>query len=57
MARYIRINDIPINYRNRINYLFRTKKIKKYRDEGKYICFDEEEVDNIKNEKRGRKIK
>lgn len=56
MAYYIRVRDIKDKSKlNRINYLFRTKKIKKYKDNQNYVCFDQEQYENVVNDKRGRK--
>lgn len=57
MAYYVRCKDIKDKSKlNRINYLFRKKKIKKYIDNESYVCFDLDQYESVVNEKRGRKI-
>lgn len=52
----IRVCDIKdVSKTNRVKYLFRVGKLKKYVDKQGYICFRQDEYIKIKNEKRGKK--
>lgn len=52
----IRVCDIKDGSKtNRVKYLFRIGKLKKYVDKQGYICFRQDEYIKIKNEKRGKK--
>ena len=54
---YIRVKDVKdISKINRINYLFRTKQIKKYVDKEGYVVFDQDEYINVVKKKRGKKV-
>lgn len=55
---YIRVCDVKDKSKvNRINYLFRTKQIKKYIDKYGYVVFSQEEYANVVDRKRGKKVK
>lgn len=52
----IRVCDInDVSKTNRVKYLFRIGKLKKYVDKQGYVCFRQDEYIKIKNEKRGKK--
>lgn len=55
---YIRVKDVKDKSKlNRINYLFRTKRITKYVDKYGYVVFDQDQYANVIEKKRGKKIK
>ena len=54
---FIRVCDVKDKSKiNRLNYLFRTKQIKKYVDKYGYVVFDQEEYSNVIDKKRGKKV-
>ena len=55
---YIRVSEVKDKSKiNRLNYLFRTKQIKKYVDKYGYVVFDQEEYANVIEKKRGKKVR
>lgn len=55
---FVRVCDVhDVSKLNRINYLFKTKQIKKYHDKEGYRVYDEQEYQNAIKKKTGKRVK